>query len=84
MRRLTLGHDGALGDESARALAGSPYLSRLETLDLRDMRVGVEGLGALLESPRLAGVTTLDLAGGWAYDHPVRLQQYLAAIEPAE
>jgi hypothetical protein len=52
-----------MGDEGAEALAGSPYLKRLTTLDLYESGLEVAGVRALARSASLAGLTTLVLGG---------------------
>jgi uncharacterized protein (TIGR02996 family) len=50
-----------VGDEDAIALASSPYLGRLEEVDLSCTKVGDAGAQALAACPGLAGLTKLDL-----------------------
>ena len=52
-----------LGDEGARALAGSPHLRRLRQLDLRHNQIGRSGVEALLASTTLPRLDELDLRG---------------------
>jgi uncharacterized protein (TIGR02996 family) len=53
----------AIGDAGTRALADSPYLRGLKTLDLRDNIIGDVGALALVESPHLKQLTHLNLSG---------------------
>jgi uncharacterized protein (TIGR02996 family) len=50
-----------LDTAGVQALASSPYLTRLTTLDLRWNRIGDEGVGALASSPYLGRLTNLNL-----------------------
>ena len=60
--RLDLSPHGiCLWTEGARALAASPYLARLTSLELKSNRIGAEGARALAESPHLAHLTSLHL-----------------------
>jgi uncharacterized protein (TIGR02996 family) len=62
---VRLGLRGAedLGDEGAAALAGTPALGNLRSLDLAGCGLGSEGALALLRSPSLGRLTTLRLDG---------------------
>jgi Ran GTPase-activating protein (RanGAP) involved in mRNA processing and transport len=53
--------DRDVTDEGARALAASPHLTRLRSLDLSCTAVTAAGLGALLDSPHLTRVEALQL-----------------------
>ena len=50
-----------IGDEGAKALANSPHLQNLTSLDLSDNDIGVEGAIALTNSPHLQNLTNLNL-----------------------
>jgi uncharacterized protein (TIGR02996 family) len=66
LRRLDLGDLGyaGLGPATARAIAESPYLGKLESLTLEsNSRIGKEGLLALFQSERLPALRDLDLSG---------------------
>jgi hypothetical protein len=52
-----------VGDEGARALAGSAYLRGLTRLDLTENSIGDDGARALAESANLGGLTHLNLKG---------------------
>jgi uncharacterized protein (TIGR02996 family) len=65
---LTLADHRGIGDDAARALAASPWLARLSSLDLSAATYGnaekvvtAEGLRALLTSSHLAALTDLGL-----------------------
>lgn len=51
----------AIGDEGAKALAGSDNLSRLTSLDLAGNAIGAEGAKALAGLENLSSLTSLDL-----------------------
>jgi uncharacterized protein (TIGR02996 family) len=64
LNALDLGSDDSpVGDAGARALASSPYLTRLTTLVLTDTGIGPAGARALAESPYLRQLTSLELLG---------------------
>jgi uncharacterized protein (TIGR02996 family) len=69
VRRLSLfgsgwGEDAnTIGDAPARVLAESPYLGRLEELDLTQNRLTTEGVRAIAFSPRLTRLQKLNLYG---------------------
>ena len=64
LNALDLGAYGwGIGDAGARALASSPYLTRLTTLVLTDTGIGPAGARALAESPYLSQLTSLELLG---------------------
>jgi uncharacterized protein (TIGR02996 family) len=50
-------------DAGARALADSPFLTRLEHLNLMECVITAAGVAALAESPNAAGLTHLYLSG---------------------
>jgi Ran GTPase-activating protein (RanGAP) involved in mRNA processing and transport len=54
--------DALLGDRAAEAVAASPSLNRLCTLDLRGNGISDSGAHALGASPRLPGLVSLDLS----------------------
>jgi uncharacterized protein (TIGR02996 family) len=51
------------GDVGARALAASPHLTRLRSLELGDTDLGPEGFRALVQAPLLKHLTCLKLIG---------------------
>ncbi|MFO0952657.1 MAG: TIGR02996 domain-containing protein [Isosphaeraceae bacterium] len=51
------------GDAGAQALAASPHLTRLRSLELGDTDVGPEGFRALVQAPLLGRLTSLKLTG---------------------
>jgi uncharacterized protein (TIGR02996 family) len=51
------------GDAGARALASSPHLARLRSLELGDTNLGPEGFRALVHAPSLRHLTSLKLTG---------------------
>jgi len=51
------------GDTGARALASSPHLTRLRSLELGDTDLGPEGFRALVQAPPLRHLTSLKLTG---------------------
>jgi uncharacterized protein (TIGR02996 family) len=55
--------DEALGTVGARALASSPHLTRLVSLNLSDCVIGPDGAKALADSPGMRNLTSLDLSG---------------------
>jgi uncharacterized protein (TIGR02996 family) len=62
LRRLDLSHtEHRLGPEDIRALAGSPHLSNLQSLDLTFQRIGNAGLQAIANSPNLGSLRALYL-----------------------
>lgn len=64
-----------IGDDGARAWAGSPNAAGLKSLNLSATGLGPEGLLALLRSERLGSLTELNLSGnrpaGWPADVPL-------------
>ncbi len=70
-----------IGDEGARALAGSPYLAALFSLNLCENEIGDEGARALAGSPHLAALSSLDLFNNRIEDETVK--QVLRARWPA-
>ena len=56
-------HANAIGSAGARAVASSPHLSNLRTLDLSLNGIDADGAAALAASPHLARLTLLDLNG---------------------
>ena len=73
-------HEQRLGEEGARALAGSPHLAKLTELDLGENRIGDEGARALAGSPHLAKLTTLHLEGNQIGDEGARGSPHLAKL----
>ena len=67
IRSLGLGRM-QLGDDEARLLAASPYVSGLCWLDLAANRIGQAGLEALAASPNLPELRVLQFAGNAAPD----------------
>jgi uncharacterized protein (TIGR02996 family) len=71
VRRLSLFGSGRrtgpfernIGDDTAAALAASPHLARLDTLDLAQNRLTTAGVRALAHSPTLSRLTKLRLYG---------------------
>jgi hypothetical protein len=57
------GGNSEFGDAGARALASSPHLTRLRSLELADTDIGPEGFRALVEAPPLRYLTSLTLMG---------------------
>jgi hypothetical protein len=68
LRALRFQYNNLLGDEGVVALAGSPFLANLQTLELYDVRLGDAGARALLESPHLRRLTRVV-----GYEHSRRL-----------
>nr|HEX4315777.1 TIGR02996 domain-containing protein [Kofleriaceae bacterium] len=58
LERLELSRN-PLGDAGAAVLAGSPHLTALRVLDVRDTDIGVAGFAALAGSPHLARLDRL-------------------------
>jgi uncharacterized protein (TIGR02996 family) len=58
---LTGSSEGTIGHAGARALAESPHLTNLTSLQLSSLEIGDEGVTALAQSPILANLTRLDL-----------------------
>ncbi len=56
-------HSEGVADELIALLAGCPRLAGLESLSLRNHKIGPAGAAALASSPHLARLTTLDLSG---------------------
>src|SRR5262249_42861571 len=56
-------HLPGIGAKGAGALAASPHLARLTSLDLEYSGLGDAGAAALAASPHLASLTTLSLQG---------------------
>jgi hypothetical protein len=56
---LETGPLNQIGDGGAMALATSPYLGRIEKLDLWNTQVGDQGLEAIMISPQLTRLTSL-------------------------
>jgi len=56
---IETGRLNEIGDAGALALADSPYLGQLETLDLWNTSVGDSGLEALADSPHLIQLSSL-------------------------
>jgi uncharacterized protein (TIGR02996 family) len=54
--------EGNLGETGARALAESPFLKSLVSLDLSGCNLGPDGVRVLAASPNLANLTSLALA----------------------
>jgi uncharacterized protein (TIGR02996 family) len=52
-----------IGDEGARALASSPYLRRIRSLELSDTAIESAGIAALVAAPELRHLTSLSLMG---------------------
>ena len=52
-----------IGDAGAVAIAGSPNMRCLTSLNLRANGIGDAGAAAIANSPNMAGLTSLDLAG---------------------
>jgi hypothetical protein len=50
-----------IGEAGAAALAASPHLARLRTLDLQGNQIGDAGAAALASSPHLAGLDELNV-----------------------
>jgi uncharacterized protein (TIGR02996 family) len=61
LRSLAVGSNTALGDEGVQALAGSPLLGRLTSLDVTRVWAGPASLVALVQSPRCRRLQSLDL-----------------------
>jgi uncharacterized protein (TIGR02996 family) len=57
------GGNSEFGDAGARALASSPHLTRLRSLELGDTDIGPEGFRALVQAPPLRHLTSLKLTG---------------------
>jgi uncharacterized protein (TIGR02996 family) len=54
-----------VGPAECRELAASPFLTALQTLDIRGNAVGLAGLEALASSPHLQALAELSLDGCW-------------------
>jgi hypothetical protein len=54
-----------IGDEGAESLAGSKFLSSLDTLQLRQSHISDKGAEALAKSKHLSRLRTLDISGNW-------------------
>jgi uncharacterized protein (TIGR02996 family) len=68
LRSLDLAFNRQLGVAGAEALAASEHLTKLQTLNLRDTRIGPGGALALLDSTRLPALRWLVVGtegGGW-------------------
>lgn len=68
LNALALGPDSwtgnaEIGDDGARALAASPHLGRLRSLELSDTAIGPTGVRALAATPGLGRLTSLQLLG---------------------
>jgi hypothetical protein len=61
LRAQIMGAVRDLGDAGVEALAASPYLASLTTLDLSSIEIGDAGVQALAASPHLANLTELRL-----------------------
>lgn len=59
---LELGYSNTLGTAGAEAIARSPALTKLTSLDLASNAIGTEGVRALVGSPSLQGLSSLNLA----------------------